>query len=102
MIESTGLLDIDLFSLDVEGSEMVVLQTIDFEVTNVKVVLVELSDHYPEERNARVRSFLEEKGFGRDEYCSGSDRAFCAHSELFINPQFEQRKASRPPPPMKC
>jgi hypothetical protein len=58
MIESTGLLDIDLFSLDVEGGEMAVLESVDLEVTNIKALLVEMSDLWPMEKHEAIREYL--------------------------------------------
>lgn len=48
LIDSTGLWDVDLFSLDVEGSEWAVLSTVDLKVTNVRAFLVELDGSNPD------------------------------------------------------
>ena len=47
-MDATGLLDINLFSLDVEGGELSVLRTLDLEATNIQVVVVELDGRSPE------------------------------------------------------
>ena len=43
LIDSTGLWDIDFFSLDVEGAEKLVLETLDLKKTNIRVLMVELN-----------------------------------------------------------
>jgi FkbM family methyltransferase len=48
LIDSTGLWDVDLFSLDVEGSEWAVLSTVDLRVTNVRAFIVELDGSNPD------------------------------------------------------
>ena len=48
MVDATGLLDINLLSLDVEGGELSVLRTLDLEATNIQVVVVELDGRSPE------------------------------------------------------
>ena len=53
MVDATGLLDINLFSLDVEGGELSVLRTLDLEATNIQVV-VELDGRNPE-KDEQVR-----------------------------------------------
>ena len=48
MVDATGLLDINLLSLDVEGGELSVLRTLDLEATNIQVVVVELDGRSPD------------------------------------------------------
>lgn len=62
MASFVGLLDVDLFSLDVEGAELFVLKTIDFKVINFRVILVEL-DYSDAVKNQQVRDLLESNGF---------------------------------------
>ena len=58
MVDAAGLLDINLFSLDVEGGELSVLRTLDLEATNVQVVLVELDgSNVEKDRQARPSRF---------------------------------------------
>ena len=53
----------DFFSLDVEGAEFEVLQSIDFDTVGFGVVLVE-ADHYNNHRkNLAVRTFMIDKGY---------------------------------------
>jgi len=41
LIDATGLWDIDLFRLDVEGGEKIVLETVDLRKTNIGVIMIE-------------------------------------------------------------
>jgi len=52
------ILDIDLLSVDVEGAELPVMQSINWLITRVEVILVE--NNYREEK---VGNFLRTKGF---------------------------------------
>ena len=96
-IDATGLWDIDLFSLDVEGGERVVLETVDLARTNVKVVMVELDEHSPE-KNEWIRKHLKGAGF---EHLGGSFMEN-QRNEVFVNPRFEERKAARARLPIQC
>ena len=59
--------EIDFMSLDVEGSELSVLETIDFDAVKIKVLMVESKNtHNPggnSPQNVMVRKFLHSKGF---------------------------------------
>lgn len=94
LLDRTGLYDIDLFSLDVEGAELAVLETIDFSVTNIRVIIVELDEH-DKAKDARVRSLLYKEGFINSPW--GSPRVACTGectaNEVFVNPHFADRKA---------
>lgn len=101
LIDASGVRDFDLFSLDVEGGELVVLETIDFHITNIHVILVELDGGNPKKDNA-VRKLLTIHGFisAKDkygdirDYCP--DKNFgCTSNEVFINPHFHHRKMQR-------
>ncbi|RYH10503.1 FkbM family methyltransferase [archaeon] len=97
IIESTNLLDIDLFSLDVEGGELYILQTINFNVTNIRVIVVENDGHSPEKDDA-VRALLKEKGFVNAEPTYGNIRDRCPNprgwgcpsNEVYINPNYDK------------
>jgi FkbM family methyltransferase len=99
IIDSTGLLDIDLFSLDVEGAELKVLKTLDFSVTNIRVILVEL-DGSNKEKDDEVRSIILSHGFFipkgsiKIECQKRRPRRMksCMANEVFINPHFNSRK----------
>jgi hypothetical protein len=53
----SGVKHIDLFSLDVEGAELTVLETMSFQETTVDVFMIELDDHNPE-KNYKIRQYL--------------------------------------------
>jgi FkbM family methyltransferase len=101
LLESTGLIDIDLFSLDVEGAELFVLKTIDFRITNIHVILVELDGGNPTKDTA-VRNLLATEGFVNAEKTLGSVRSACDNinfgctsNEVYINPYYLERKRAR-------
>jgi FkbM family methyltransferase len=52
----------DFYSLDVEGAEYEVLQSIDFEKYSFGIMLVEADGHNPR-KNLVIRTFLESKGY---------------------------------------
>lgn len=98
IIESTNLLDIDLFSLDVEGAELFVLNTINFDIVNIRVIVVE-NDGNSKEKDEAVRVLLKEKGFVDAEPIYGNirDRCHkprgygCPPNEVFVNPNYASR-----------
>jgi FkbM family methyltransferase len=101
ILEMTNVVDIDLFSLDVEGSELNVLKTINFHVTNVHVLVVEL-DGGDKDKDQTVRDFLKAQGFqpALDSVGNIRDRCpnpnyGCTSNEVFINPQYVARKRPR-------
>jgi len=98
LLDVTGTLDVDFFSLDVEGAEYLVLQTIDWDVTNIRVILVELDGGDPG-KDDMVRTFLRNKGFisapwgaPRDACTPGRD---CTSNDAFLNPNYMDRKRNR-------
>ena len=98
IIDSTGLIDIDLFSLDVEGAELIVLMTLDFEITNIRVLMVELDGSNVEKDDA-VRKLLVSKGFEPSKTsvrtaCRNKEKG-CMKNEVFMNPQYNSRKRPR-------
>lgn len=58
LLLSHGLRKIDLFSIDIEGGEFDVLKTIDFNIINIEVILVE--NNYEDEN---IRNFLKKNGY---------------------------------------
>lgn len=99
MLESTGVIDIDLFSLDVEGAELHVLQTINFAVTNVRVIVVEL-DNYDVVKDNQVRQLLKSNGFRNANETVGNIQSWCkpkmcTENEAYINTEFTIRKRQR-------
>ena len=107
LIDTTGLYDIDLFSLDVEGAELTVLQTINFDLTNIRAIVVEL-DGLSHVKDQRVRDFLLGHGFIAFSYQSSNvsnARAIrdqcrfrknknrgCPDNEVYVNPLFDSKR----------
>jgi FkbM family methyltransferase len=80
LIRLAGISTIDFFSLDVEGAELVVLQTFDWTVP-VKVFCIELDDNSVSEsdraRVTKVRTLLFERGYlETDAFKMGSNKVF--------------------------
>ena len=61
---------IDFMSLDVEGSELAVLRTIDFDKVKIRIVMVESKNEYnpggDSPQNIAVRVFLERRGYRQE------------------------------------
>ena len=84
---------VDFFIIDVEGSEHIVLQTMDWQIP-VHVIMIEVGGH-SEERDELNRNFLTKIGFvntlpGWDirSFCTkGQD---CAANEVYVNPHYPQ------------
>ena len=73
-----GITHVDFFSLDVEGAELTVLETIDFIRTTINVFLVELDRHDPV-KNWKIIRHMHNLGYTK---CT------CAHSRrngLFVH-----------------
>lgn len=71
----------DFFSLDVEGAELAVLESIDFERVNFGIIFVE-ADRHNERKNLVLKQFLERKGY-----------SFLYHdhpNDWFVNPDFDK------------
>ena len=64
LLQLAGLGHVDLFVLDVEGAELLVLQTIDWSQVTVGVFAIEM-DGYHKKRDAAIASFLEQHGYQR-------------------------------------
>jgi len=63
---------VDFFSLDVEGAELLILDTIDFETVQIDILMIEIVNNYckkKEDCKVRndVRAKMEELGFARHE-----------------------------------
>merc|ERR1712151_200006 len=52
----------DIFSLDVEGAELQVLESLDFSIYSFGIILIE-ADGSNIEREGRIRSLLSSKGY---------------------------------------
>jgi hypothetical protein len=98
LLDSTGLHDVDLLSLDVEGAELAVLETLDFSVVNIRVALVEL-DGFDAAKDDAVRALFAREGFVPSAW--GSPRDYCVAggectlNDVFFNPRFVERRAAR-------
>jgi FkbM family methyltransferase len=64
VIKDLNIERVDLFSIDVEGGELQVLETFDWEIP-VYIVLIEMSKYVPE-KDEMCREFLRQKGFELD------------------------------------
>ena len=67
-LDSLSIHHIDFWSLDVEGEELHVLQTVDFEKTQIDVIIAESDNrlrHTPEfqQKVKDVRVFLQDRGY---------------------------------------
>jgi len=72
---------IDLFSLDVEGSELDVLNTIDWSKVSIYLICIELDDHNVE-KDEQCRKLLRENGFiFKTKSCI---------NEFWMNPNYER------------
>jgi len=81
LLEAVGpYFHFDFFSLDVEGAEYEVLQSIDFNMYSFGVIFVEADSHSPE-KNSNVRKILEDNGYRFD----GNTR----NSDWFVNKNFD-------------
>jgi len=57
----TGVKHVDFFSLDVEGAELMVLETMDFTKITIDVMIIETDQHAPE-KNWLVQTFMRNVG----------------------------------------
>ncbi len=64
ILEGIDIKRVDLFSIDVEGGELEVLKTFDWDIP-VYIVLIEISK-YDEKKDQECRDFLKSKGFEFD------------------------------------
>ena len=78
LLRMAGLASIDLFSLDVEGSEMKVLATMDWSLP-VRVWCIEVSD----ERRPAIDALLTSKGYTHTRWRASGDYSF-AGSDLWV------------------
>ncbi len=86
VLTQLGISHIDFYSLDVEGAEQEVLQTIDFSVTHINVIVVEQDNTHPEKDEA-VRQLLMANNFEIDTSVrtSGTD----VRNDWFVNKNFK-------------
>lgn len=64
-LKQLGIQRIDFWSLDVEGSELAVLKTVDFDAVQIDVIMAESENRLPEKKHLaeEVRAFLKGKGY---------------------------------------
>ncbi len=64
-LKQLGIRRIDFWSLDVEGSELAVLETVDFDAVRIDVIMAESENNLPgkEHLAEEVRAFLKQKGY---------------------------------------
>ena len=97
IIDATGLLDIDFFSLDVEGAEKLVLETVDLGKTNIRLIMIE-QDGWNKTKDQWVRDHLAKHGFEMVETSFHNPHG----NEIFVNPKFAEVKTSRQALPIQC
>lgn len=61
VLKDVPISKVDLFSIDVEGGELSVLNTFDWNI-HVRIILIEMTKYDPE-RNDKIRKLLDEKNF---------------------------------------
>lgn len=79
-----GVHQLDFWSLDVEGGEMQVLQTFDFDAVTISVICLEADGHSPAKDEAVVE-FMKSKGY---HYYGHIDR-----NDWFTHPDFKPSKS---------
>lgn len=68
ILDATGTRKIDFFSLDVEGGELIILNSIDFTNLDIELFTIETDQHRDE-----IIKFMESKGYTRIHKLSGDD-----------------------------
>jgi FkbM family methyltransferase len=88
VIENLNIDKVDLFSIDVEGGELEVLKTFDWNIP-VYIICIEMAHHYTESGQIKVqeyRNFMKTKGFefdfeiGVNEIWINKNYTFCANA----------------------
>ena len=83
ILTKVGLKHIDFMSLDVEGAELAVLESIDFEAVRISVMVIE-TDGHDKTKDQKVEDMMLENGY---EVLEGTDRAFHRNS-WFVHRRF--------------
>ena len=73
-----GVVRVQLFSLDVEGAELIVLETIDFRAIEIDVFLIEMDEHDPV-KNWKIRTLMRNLGY------SACSRLHVERSVVFVH-----------------
>ena len=92
ILSTFGVSHIDFFSLDVEGAELEVLQTLDLSAVHVNVIVIEQDGRNPAKDEA-VRQKVLAHNFKLDE--SMKDTRAGARNDWFINKHFRRSEAPR-------
>lgn len=87
LIDRAGLERIDFMSVDVEGFELPLLQTIDFQKVQIRIILIEVDHNSPEEL-AGIRKLMNAAGFQSRGLCCGHHA-----DEIWQNPNFVDDKS---------
>jgi hypothetical protein len=83
--------------LDVEGAEKLVLETVDFRKTNIRLIMVE-QDGWNKTKDQWVRVHLAEQGFKKVETSFNNPHG----NEFHVNPRFAEVKSRRQALPLQC
>lgn len=86
VLQMFDLTHIDFFSLDVEGAELAVLQTLDFSKVHINVMVIEQDGHDPQKDEA-VRQLLRAHGFELDEALKATPAG--VRNDWFVNRHFK-------------
>ena len=92
ILQTFGITHIDFFSLDVEGAELEVLQTLDFTAFHVSVLVIEQDGGNPGKDKA-VRQLLAAKGFIMDKSLKSMKAG--SRNDWFVNKLFEKSEAPK-------
>jgi FkbM family methyltransferase len=84
MIAEAGVSHIDLMSIDVEGYELPLLRSIDFEAIPIRAVVIEVNHNAPNELKL-IRELFHSKGFVSHGLCS-----WAYANEIWVNPSFKK------------
>ena len=83
-----GVTYIDFFSLDVEGAELQVLQTLDFNAVHISVIVVEMDGHDLNKDEA-VAQLLRANNFERDDALKNEGHGASITNGWFVNKNFK-------------
>ncbi|CAF1510254.1 unnamed protein product [Adineta ricciae] len=83
-LSAMGITHIDFFSLDVEGAELSVLLTMDWNI-HVHYLLIENSSKIP-----NITDLLQNRGFRVQEFRHCTPGPGCTSNTLFVNDKYEK------------
>lgn len=79
LLAAVGVTHVDYFSLDVQGAELAILKTIDFNVAIIDIIVLEVFDNNRavKTRMAKeMRDFFNQTGVYRESHAYGNDIMF--------------------------